>query len=290
MKKAQYMSVEPPKEPEREATTFPGTPDHFESPRQHAEANVFGMWIFLATEMMMFGGLFCGYAVYRANHPEVFIFADTFLDKNLGAINTIILLTSSFTMTLAHRNAQLGVRKAVILCVAISFLLGCCFMGVKFVEYEQKWKHGLLWGEKFHPVGEPGYSKAFGSAIKGTTPTPAASQSIAMKGAASASASSNAPFPLPARGPQGLANPSGKASSLNRPRDLHIFFTIYFAMTGLHAIHIFAGLGLMIWLILITSAGRITSEGHMPVTLVGMYWHLVDAIWIFLFPLLYLVR
>jgi hypothetical protein len=127
-------------------------PHHFDSARQQAESNKLGMWLFLSTEIMMFGGLFCGYAVYRSNHLEIFIYAHQFLDKTLGGLNTLILICSSFTMAWAVRCAQTGNRKSLVVLLIITILCACGFMAVKGVEYEQKWKHGLLWGTRYKPV------------------------------------------------------------------------------------------------------------------------------------------
>lgn len=265
-------------------------PHHFDSARQHYESNILGMWIFLVTEIMMFGGLFCGYAVYRAKHPEVFIYAHQFLDTRLGGLNTVVLITSSLTMAWAVRCAQLGKRRELVLCLALTFLLGGCFLGVKYIEYSQKWRHGLLWGEKFHPHGEPGMELSAPAASATATQSFATSPAIAAA-ASAAPATASAGFPAPGVAPQGLAVPAPKTVEImQRPKNVHLFFGIYFAMTGLHALHILIGMGLMLWLLVLSAKGRFSVEYFIPVDQVGLYWHLVDLIWIFLFPLLYLIR
>ena len=124
---------------------------HFDTPAQQFDASKLGMWLFLATEILLFGGLFCGYAVYRANSPEVFAWAHHLLDTNLGAINTVVLLCSSLTMAWAVRCAQLNNRKGLVVLLALTLAGGFGFLGIKYVEYQAKWKHGLLWGRSFAP-------------------------------------------------------------------------------------------------------------------------------------------
>ncbi|HKQ59764.1 MAG TPA: cytochrome c oxidase subunit 3, partial [Candidatus Polarisedimenticolaceae bacterium] len=124
---------------------------HFDTPEQQYDSSKFGMWLFLATEILLFGGLFCAYAIYRANHPEIFAYAHTFLDKRLGAFNTIVLLCSSLTMAWAVRAAQLGQRRILTLMLALTLAGGGVFLGVKFVEYKAKFEHGLLWARRYAP-------------------------------------------------------------------------------------------------------------------------------------------
>ncbi|MEL7088146.1 MAG: cytochrome c oxidase subunit 3, partial [Planctomycetota bacterium] len=119
---------------------------HFETSEQQMESGKLGMWVFLATEILMFGGLFCAYAVYRANNPDVFLFAHKALDTKWGAINTIVLLASSFTMAWGVRCAQLGQKKLLISMLALTLLGGFGFMAIKTVEYKSKWDHDLWVG------------------------------------------------------------------------------------------------------------------------------------------------
>ncbi len=162
---------------------------HFETPRQQFESDKLGMWLFLVTEILLFGGLFCAYAVYRANHPEIFIYAHKYLDKTLGGINTLILISSSFTMAWAVRAAQLGQRRLLILLLALTLLGGFGFLGIKAVEYEHKWKSGLLWGARFNPrehapAEQPGAHGADGAASHGAdSTTPPGADGTASSGA-----------------------------------------------------------------------------------------------------------
>src|SRR5687767_11254763 len=119
---------------------------HFDTPEQQFASNKLGMWVFLATELLMFGGLFCAYAVYRHNHPEVFAFAHHALDKMLGAVNTVFLITSSLTMAWGVRAAQLGARKTLVACLVMTLIGGAAFMVIKTIEYRTKYEHGLWFG------------------------------------------------------------------------------------------------------------------------------------------------
>jgi cytochrome c oxidase subunit 3 len=223
---------------------------HFETAEQQSEAGKLGMWLFLLTEVLLFGGLFCVYAVYRANHPEIFVYADRFLDRNLGAINTAVLICSSLTMAWGVRCAQLGARRALVLCLAATLLGGAVFLGIKGLEYEHKWKHGLLWGKHYRPAAEAREEQ---------------------------------------EAPAAAAAPRAR-SKRGEPENVRIFFSVYFLMTGLHALHVLAGMGLITWIILRARKGDFSPAYFTPVDNVGLYWHLVDLIWIYLFPLLYLIR
>jgi cytochrome c oxidase subunit III len=223
---------------------------HFDTPQQQFDAGKLGMWVFLMTEVLFFGGLFCAYAVYRAIHPEIFLYAHQFLDKNLGALNTAVLIASSFSIALAVRCAQCDQRRALIACIAITLALAAVFLGVKYIEYKQKWEHGLLWASRFQAAGHPAALEHAGAA------------------------------------PPGHA----AAAATPPPRDVGIFFSIYFAMTGLHGIHVIAGMGVMTWLLAMAVKGRFSSQYYNPVDYTALYWHLVDIVWIYLFPLLYLIH
>ncbi len=223
---------------------------HFHSPQQQLAAGKLGTWIFLLTEILLFGGLFCAYAVVRANHPEIFFYAKRFLDKGLGALNTGILITSSLTMALAVHCAQRDRKRGLVLCLALTLLFACGFLGVKFVEYKHKWQAGLLWAGAYDP------------------------QQAAVEHAEQSEQS---------------GEPTGGAEQLAR-KSAGVFFSIYFVMTGLHAVHVVAGMIAITWLLVLATRGRFTSQYFGPVDYVGLYWHLVDMIWIYLFPLLYLIH
>ncbi len=243
---------------------------HFETRAQQADSAKLGMWIFLATELLFFSGLFCAYAVYRANHPEIFVYAHRFLDKVLGGVNTVILICSSLTMALAVRAAQLGRRRAVAAFLAVTLVFAGGFLGVKAIEYHAKWKHGLLWGKQYHPS-----EHATGAHVAGKPAAPDLSAARA------------------AEGPPGLAGapeePTHRVPA-GAPRNVQIFFSIYFVMTGLHGIHVIAGMAVIGWLLGRALRGEFADGYAVPVDNVGLYWHLVDLIWIYLFPLLYLIH
>ena len=252
---------------------------HFPDAATQFEAGKLGMWIFLATEVLLFGGLFCAYAVYRANHPEIFIYAHQFLDKVLGGINTAVLIVSSLTMAWAVRAAQLGQQRALTRLLAATVALGFVFLGIKFVEYEHKWKEGLLPGTHFtHAV---------------TTSAPAPAPLAPEPAPAAAPVGDASTIPPAARGPAGLADPqaAGKPAAVPTvPRNVQIFFGIYFTMTGLHGLHVIAGMITLMWVLHRARRGKFGPAYFTPVDLAGLYWHLVDLIWIYLFPLLYLIH
>lgn len=225
---------------------------HFDSLNQQYEADKFGMWLFLVTEILFFSGLFCAYAVYRANHPEIFIYAHYFLSKTLGAVNTVVLLFSSLTMAWGVRCAQLSQRRGLMVCLVLTLACAFIFLGVKYVEYSSKWHEGLLWGARFNP-------------------TPEALEELAHHVAESSPP--GAPHNIPVK-----------------PDNVQIFFGIYFCMTGLHGIHILGGIGVLTWLLVRAWRGEFADGYYTPVDLVGLYWHVVDLIWIYLFPLLYLIH
>jgi cytochrome c oxidase subunit III len=320
---------------------------HFDTPKQQFEAAKLGMWLFLATEVLFFSGLFCAYAVYRSLHPEVFVFAHQYLDKVMGGINTCVLLISSFTMAWAVRCAQLGKRTATVVLLGLTILCAFGFLGIKYVEYKHKWEHGLLWGKKFtalqheataahgaasdtkaHAVGDTGAAAADTAAGHGGTASaphdlaahaaappsadiPVRGGTASIPGAASSASPSHAAeahettaaagsadrslVPPPAPQPTGLAHAAetpehGAHGGGDAPRNVHIFFGIYFAMTGLHAIHVIGGIFLLTWIMVRAWRGEFGPEFFTPVDLSGLYWHLVDLIWIYLFPLFYLIH
>ena len=200
----------------------------FDDLEQQRDAASLGMWIFLATEVMFFGGMFLGYTVYRSMYPEAFAAASNRLGLAAGAINTTILILSSFTMASAVYFAALARRRSLQVSLLLTIVLGAAFLGIKGYEYQEKFGDRLVPGALF------------------TFPAPFASAA-------------------------------------------EIFFSFYFAMTGMHALHMIIGLGLLFYLFFGARRGRYTAGYYTPVELVGLYWHFVDIIWIFLFPLLYLL-
>ncbi|MEM7495972.1 MAG: cytochrome c oxidase subunit 3 family protein [Myxococcota bacterium] len=202
---------------------------HFRQPRQQQEAAKLGMWLFLVTEILLFGGLFVAYAVYRHERLPLFAQASRLLDVRLGAFNTVVLLASSLSVALAHRCAQLGRRNGTVFNLAFTLACGGVFLAVKASEYKHKLHAGLLPGALFADT------------------------------------------------------------TVSSPDQAHVFFSLYFGMTGLHAVHVVLGMVVIAWLLARAMRGCFGPHYTVPLELGGLYWHLVDVIWIFLFPLLYLV-
>jgi len=259
---------------------------HFANITDQREAGKLGMWIFLATEILLFGGLFCAYAVYRANHPEIFVYAHRFLDTTLGAINTVILICSSLTVAWAVRCAQTGQRRALVTLLALTIVLAFGFLGIKAVEYEHKWKEGLLWGRHYRTQSEHG---AVASATAVSSPPAAAVSPGVPSGTDERSTIALAPA-----GPAGLVKPKAEPHPPHElvvePKNVQTFFAVYFLMTGLHGVHVIAGMALLGWMLVRARRGEFGPHYFTPVDLAGLYWHLVDLIWIYLFPLLYLIK
>ncbi len=201
---------------------------HFDDLAQQKESAVLGMWAFLVTEVLFFGGLFVVYAVYRSLHAESFAEGSNHLSIALGAFNTVVLIGSSLTMALAVLAGHQGDNRAVARWIVATMVLGAVFLGVKAFEYGGKFHDGLIPGTRF-------------------------------------------------------------AADALQHGQVEIFFSLYFAMTGLHAFHMVIGFGLMLWLLRLARARRFSAEYSTPVEMVGLYWHFVDIVWIFLFPLLYLI-
>jgi len=224
-----------------EAARAPFLAPHFGSMRSQLDTAKLGTWLFLASEVLFFGGLFTAYAVFRANHPDMFHYAHHFLDWRLGALNTVVLIGSSLSAAWSVRCAQLGQRRGLRATLLVTLLLAGVFMVVKYTEYSHKLHHGIGWGASYHPTAEILES-------------------------------------LPA----GLR-------ALPVPEHLGTFYSIYFLMTGLHGIHVLVGMGLYLWLLRRAGRGDFGPAYYVPVDMVALYWHIVDMIWIFLFPLFYLV-
>ncbi len=303
-------------------THAPHLAHHFDTPKQQYESGKLGMWTFLATEILMFGGLFCAYSVYRANHPEIFLYAHTYLNKILGGTNTVILICSSLTMAWAVRTTQLNKPRVTALLLCLTLLGGAGFMSIKYVEYKEKWEHGLLPGKLYHhdDTGEhPGVATeaplAQSTGVVEPAPAEAKAQpaeTAAATGAQEATGVANGQAAAPqaagsmaelslikpaAVGPEGVADyvlervpPLVPVEHMEVPKNVWLFFSVYFLMTGLHGLHVLVGMGLITWILVRTLKGHFGSGYFAPVDLVGLYWHLVDLIWIFLFPLLYLIK
>ncbi|MHC5025123.1 MAG: cytochrome c oxidase subunit 3 family protein [Planctomycetota bacterium] len=283
---------------------------HWENPRQQFEAGKLGMWLFLATEVLLFGGLFCAYAVWRGNNPDLFRYGSQYLDTKWGAINTAVLILSSLTMAMAVTMAQQNRQKALKICLALTFAGAVGFLGIKYIEYSHKFKEG--WFPGLHFYEKPGEAShtwqahvPLESDAAAPRTTPLAPPPDLTLPPAEVSA-----VPPAASGPAGLATDVGTIVASHetddemvhaehelahplqdpvRPKNAHMFFNIYFMMTGLHGIHVVVGMIVIGWLFLGAVKGRFNHEYFTPVDLGGLYWHVVDLIWIFLFPLFYLI-
>ena len=240
---------------------------HFDTPKQQYDAAKLGMWIFLMTEVLFFGGLFCAYAVFRANNPAIFVDGHRFLDKPLGAANTVVLIFSSLTMALAVRAVQLGRRRSLVGLLAVTVLCGVAFLGIKAVEYKHKWDHHMV----------PGQDRIVRWFSRGNMPEP------------SKTFRPDETYVREHLAAEGFENLT-QAEYTGRVEHLGTFMSIYFSLTSLHAVHVIVGIGVIVWMLVGAIRGRYGSQYFTPVDMVGLYWHLVDMIWIYLFPLLYLIR
>jgi cytochrome c oxidase subunit 3 len=211
----------------------PGLRHHFEDMEQQHEAGSLGMWAFLVTEIMFFGGIFAAYVIYRTLYLPGFEGGSRLLDIKLGATNTAVLIGSSLTMVLAVHSAQTGKRKLLVAFLILTMVLGAVFLGIKYVEWSTDWTKGLVPGLHWGPTEE----------IHGNPPL----------------------------------------------GSVEMFFCFYFIMTGLHAAHMIIGFGILTVIAIMSWRGRFSPEYNAPVEVSGLYWHFVDIIWIFLFPLLYLI-
>ena len=243
------------------AAHHPALQHHFDTMGQQKEAAVIGMWVFLLTEILFFGGLFMAYMLYRTWYFDAFAEASRSLSLFWGGLNTAVLIGSSLTMAMAVRCAQTNQRKATVNWLILTTLLGMVFLGVKVIEYADKFEH--------HHV--PGYNFQW---------APAAGHEAAPAGGADHAEAAAAAAPH-------------RELSLN-PEQLQlttqIYFSLYFTMTGLHALHMIIGIGLMSVITWMAWKGKFDAEYYTPVEMSGLYWHFVDIVWIFLFPLLYLVE
>jgi cytochrome c oxidase subunit III len=214
-------------EPSPEATHLR---HHFATAEQQMETSTLGMWTFLVTEVLFFGGMFAGYAVYRGMYPGAFASTSEYMNVVLGGTNTAVLICSSLTMALSVRAAQLSKRKDLILFLLLTMVFGTIFLVIKGFEYHEKWVEHLVPGFNFQYHEAPQYA-----------------------------------------------------------HNAQILFFLYFCMTGMHAVHMIVGLGLLSYLL--AQAMRRVYNAHYfaPVEMIGLYWHFVDIVWIFLFPLLYLI-
>ena len=222
---------------------------HFENTAQQADAAGFAMWLFLLTEVMFFGGLFTAYLIYRNWYYPAFVEASHQLNVVWGTLNTAVLITSSFTMAMGVWCAEVRKQSGLVLCLVLTFILGIGFLGIKTVEYKEKI-------EKHHV---PGFHYSLKS------------------------------FVDPQSDPEIYKEYHDKPLALDMARHTEVYFSLYFAMTGMHALHMIIGIAILVFMIFRARAGAYTA-GHVTfVENFGLYWHFVDIVWIFLFPLLYLI-
>ena len=203
---------------------------HFDSLEQQLYASTFGMWVFLVTEVLFFGGMFMAYILYRIWYPDMFVAASHHLSIPLGTFNTAVLIGSSLTMAYAVNAAQRGAKpREQVMWLVGTMILGAIFLGVKVIEYADKFGHHLVPGPNFH-FDKPEFQQT-----------------------------------------------------------AQIYYSLYFSLTGLHATHMIVGMVIMAIIARMAAKGQFTAEWYTPVEVMGLYWHFVDLVWIFLFPLLYLI-
>lgn len=222
---------------------------HFDDAEQQYEAAGLGMWLFLATEVLFFGGLFAGYALYRASYSHAFAEGSKHLDLILGTINTGILLASSFTMAMSVRAAQTSAARQLSRFLLLTITLGTVFLAIKGYEYYHKFKEHKVPGESF--VWEE--NSELHSSVSDATDKEMPSSPV-------------------------------------QPGHVELFYSFYFSMTGLHALHMIIGIGVLGALLVGAWLQRFSADYFTPIEMTGLYWHFVDIVWVFLFPLLYLIR
>jgi len=200
----------------------------FDNIEQQKDASTFGMWVFLVTEILFFGGMFCCYTVYRSLYPSAFGHASNHLDIILGAVSTAVLICSSFTMACAVHSAATGAKAALVAFLWVTILFAAAFLVIEMSEWGMLYKEGLM----------PGFNFTYRDVD---------------------------------------------------PGHVQLFFCMYFAMTGLHASHVTIGIGLLAVMAFRAARGVFTPQYYTPIEIGGLYWHFVDLVWIFLFPLYYLI-
>jgi len=231
----------------------------FKTLEQQKDTATLGMWIFLVTEVMFFGGIMLAYTINRHTYFHAFAVGSNTLSLFLGTCNTGVLLASSFTMVLAVWSAQTGKKKLIPIFLTLTIILGFIFFGVKYVEYAQKFHHHLVPGKTFD--------------ISYCVDNPSKCEDIDAADLAREREEIEA----------------AKAADPDLNAHAQLYYSAYFGMTGLHALHMVIGAGLLLWLLKESVAGKFTPEWNNPVDIVGLYWHFVDIVWIYLFPLLYLI-
>lgn len=248
---------------------------HFKSLEHEYQSAKQGIWLFMATEVLMFGGLFVAYAIYKSLYAPIFHVGSSFLDVKLGSINTVVLITSSFTMALGIYFNQTNQAKKAIVALAITIACAFGFMGIKYVEYSHKIHDGLLPGKNFK-------NTEFHNRLDAWVDKLSIPQQEALISHMNVSHKE-----INEAGKRHLQELAAAKEKLKKFAPL--YFGFYFAMTGLHGFHVVIGACLILWVLIRTAKGHFGSEYYTPVEGVGIFWHIVDLIWIYLFPLLYLV-
>ncbi len=289
---------------------------HFVSAEQQFDSSKLGMWLFLSTEIMLFGGMFVAYGIFRVQYPELYKEASLQLDTVLGALNTLVLLLSSLTMAWAIRGAQMDNQKVLFRNLIATMVLAAGFLGVKYIEYSHKFHEGIFPGYNFElNEGVQTVSQLSDAATvapkvllnhapvsSADAPTNAAGETAPAPGETVGATDMSdmtvlspgtavPPAEVENAGGTALAAPEGeREGAIFNNRRAGIFFSIYFMMTGVHAIHIIIGIiaiGILAWKA--RRGDKYSSVWYTPVENVGLYWHVVDIIWIFVFPLMYLI-
>lgn len=217
---------------------------HFQNMEQQTQSTLLGIWLFMAQEILFFGGMFAAYTIYRILYPAAWAAGASSQNVLMGMINTIVLIGSSVSIVLAVHAARHNDRKSIYKWFAVTLLLGTVFFGIKAIEYGTKWDHQLVPGLNWNDA--------------------------------------HALHTLQEHAPKG--------TELHElPKGIQIYYSLYFVMTGMHALHMVIGFGLAFWIMGKTARGCFNAEYYPHIEYFGLYWHFVDIVWIFLFPLLYLV-
>jgi cytochrome c oxidase subunit 3 len=297
----------------------PGLQHQFEDMKQQEESVSIGMWAFLVQEIMFFGGLFTAYLVFRSKYPMAFAAGSNHLDAFLGGLNTLVLIVSSLTMALVVYFAQKGNRNLQVIFIILTMIFGTTFLVVKYFEYSDKYHHGLVpfAGLNQKIKGEPEKEPKGASAERPNNQTELESQeknSLPSPKAEETHANPRGEFHWTGENFEAsreiimeacrenhltkyeqvgyFSNGDCKTGVLDQHKvqdKVRIFYFIYFVMTGLHGLHMIVGLGIMLWLLWMAWRGTYSADYYAPVEMSGLYWHFVDIVWIFLFPLLYLL-
>ncbi len=276
----------------------PGLQHQFEDMKQQEESVSIGMWMFLVQEIMFFGGLFTAYLVFRSKYPMAFAVGSNHLDVVMGFANTLVLIVSSLTMALTVYYAQKGNRNMQVILIILTMIFGAVFLGVKAVEYTDKYNHGIVPVTGLNRIaaapagGEHAKTEAKGGKEEHVYVNPKGEFKwtefeLIEHFVADQEKNPTANILTSAEKIQYFSD--GKFDEHKFGEKVRLFFFIYFVMTGLHALHMIVGLGLMFWLLIKAWKNTYSADYYMPVEMSGLYWHFVDIVWIFLFPLLYLL-